>query len=32
MGYLGVKSVVDIIDKRPVEAYIDNGVTVKTKQ
>lgn len=32
MGYLGVKSVVDHLNKRPVDAYIDTGVTVKTKQ
>ncbi|MBC8041724.1 MAG: substrate-binding domain-containing protein, partial [Opitutaceae bacterium] len=31
MGYLGVKSVVDFINKKPVEAYVDTGVTVKTK-
>lgn len=31
MGYLGVKSVVDFIQKKPVEALIDTGVTVKTK-
>jgi len=32
MGYLGVKSVVDHLNKKPVEAYIDTGVTVKTKR
>lgn len=31
MGYLGVKSLVDHIQKREVPAYIDTGVTVKTK-
>jgi len=31
MGYLGVKSVVDFIQKKPVEAYVDTGVTVKRK-
>ncbi len=31
MGYLGVKSLVDHIKGIPVEAYIDTGVTVKTK-
>lgn len=31
MGYLGVKSVVDFIDKKPVEPMVDTGVTVKTK-
>jgi ribose transport system substrate-binding protein len=32
MGYLGVKSVVDFINKKPVEGYVDTGVTVKAKQ
>lgn len=32
MGYLGVKSVVDFIHKKPVEATVDTGVTVKTKK
>ena len=31
MGYLGIKSLVDHIQGRPVEAYTDTGVTVKTK-
>ena len=31
MGYLGVKSVVDYINKKPVDAIVDTGVTVKTK-
>lgn len=31
MGYLGVKSLVDHLDGKPVDAYIDTGVTVKTK-
>jgi ribose transport system substrate-binding protein len=31
MGYLGVKSLVDHLAGRPVEAYIDTGVTVKTR-
>jgi len=31
MGYLGVKSLVDHLAGRPVEAYTDTGVTVKTK-
>jgi ribose transport system substrate-binding protein len=31
MGYLGVKSLVDAIHKKPVTAYVDTGVTVKTK-
>jgi ribose transport system substrate-binding protein len=31
MGYLGVKSLVDHIQGRPVDAYVDTGVTVKTK-
>lgn len=31
MGYLGVKSVVDFLNQRPIEAYVDTGVTVKTK-
>jgi len=31
MGYLAVKSVVDFIQKKPVEAYVDTGVTVKRK-
>jgi ribose transport system substrate-binding protein len=31
MGYLGVKSVVDYLNKKPVESYVDTGVTVKTK-
>lgn len=31
MGYLGIKSLVDHIQGRPVEAYVDTGVTVKTK-
>lgn len=31
MGYLGVKSLVDHLNGKPVEAYIDTGVTVKTK-
>lgn len=31
MGYLGVKSLVDHLQGRPVEAYVDTGVTVKTK-
>jgi len=32
MGYLGVKSVVDHLNKKPVEAVIDTGVTVTTKE
>lgn len=32
MGYLGVKAVVDFINKKPVEGYVDTGVTVKTKE
>jgi ribose transport system substrate-binding protein len=32
MGYLGVKSVVDHLQKRPVPLVVDTGVTVKTKQ
>lgn len=31
MGYLGVKSVVDFLHKKPVEPLIDTGVTVKTR-
>lgn len=31
MGYLGIKALVDFINKRPVEAVVDTGVTVKTK-
>ena len=31
MGYLSVKSLIDHLKGRPVEAYIDTGVTVKTK-
>jgi ribose transport system substrate-binding protein len=31
MGYLGVKSLVDHIQGKPVEAFIDTGVKVKTK-
>ncbi len=31
MGYLGVKSVVEFIRKKPVQAYVDTGVTVKAK-
>ena len=31
MGYLGVKSLVDHLQGRPVEAYVDTGVTVKNK-
>ena len=31
MGYLGIKSLVEHIKGKPVEAYIDTGVTVKTK-
>ncbi len=31
MGYLGVKSLVDHLNGKPVEAYVDTGVTVKTK-
>ncbi len=31
MGYLGVKSLVDHLNGKPVEAYTDTGVTVKTK-
>lgn len=31
MGYLGVKSLIDHIQGRPVAAYVDTGVTVKTK-
>lgn len=31
MGYLGIKSLVDHLNGKPVEAYIDTGVTVKTK-
>jgi ribose transport system substrate-binding protein len=31
MGYLGIKAVVDFINKKPVEALVDTGVTVKTK-
>ncbi len=31
MGYLGVKSVVDHIHKKPIEPNVDTGVTVKTK-
>lgn len=31
MGYLGVKAVVDFINKKPVEPLVDTGVTVKTK-
>jgi ribose transport system substrate-binding protein len=30
MGYLGVKAVVDFINKKPTESYVDTGVTVKT--
>ncbi|MBL9207233.1 MAG: substrate-binding domain-containing protein [Opitutaceae bacterium] len=32
MGYLGVKSVVDFLQKRPVPAVVDTGVTVKTRK
>ncbi|MBV8781715.1 MAG: substrate-binding domain-containing protein [Phycisphaerae bacterium] len=32
MGYLGVKAVVDVIHKKPVEPVIDTGVTVMTKE
>ncbi len=32
MGYLGVKTVVDFINKKPVEGYVDTGVTVKTAE
>ena len=31
MGYLGVKSLVDHLNGKTVEAYVDTGVTVKTK-
>ncbi len=31
MGYLGIKSIVDHLNKKPVEQYTDTGVTVKTK-
>lgn len=31
MGYLGVKSLVDHLAGKPVEAYVDTGVSVKTK-
>ncbi len=31
MGYLGIKSLVDHINGKPVDAYVDTGVTVKTK-
>ncbi len=31
MGYLGVKAVVDFLDKKPVEPVVDTGVTVKTR-
>jgi ribose transport system substrate-binding protein len=31
MGYLGVKSLVDHLQGKAVEAYVDTGVTVKTK-
>lgn len=31
MGHLGVKALGDFINKRPVEALVDTGVTVKTK-
>lgn len=31
MGYLGVKSVVDFLNKKPVVPYVDTGVTLKTK-
>jgi ribose transport system substrate-binding protein len=31
MGYLGIKSLVDHLNGKPVEAYVDTGVTVKTK-
>lgn len=31
MGYLGVKSLVDHLNGKPVDAYVDTGVTVKTK-
>ncbi len=31
MGYLGIKSLVDHLQGKPVEAYVDTGVTVKTK-
>lgn len=31
MGYLGVKSVVDHIQHKTVEGYVDTGVAVKTK-
>ncbi len=31
MGYLGVRMLVDYLDKKPVQAYVDTGVTVKTQ-
>ena len=31
MGYLGVKSLVDHLNGKPVAPYVDTGVTVKTK-
>ncbi len=31
MGYLGVKTLVDAINHKPFEKYIDTGVTVRTK-
>lgn len=31
MGYLGIKSLVDHLNGKPVDVYVDTGVTVKTK-
>lgn len=31
MGYLGIKSLVDHLNGKPVAPYVDTGVTVKTK-
>ncbi|MCU0792722.1 MAG: substrate-binding domain-containing protein [Opitutaceae bacterium] len=31
MGYLGIKSLVEHLQGKPVQAYIDTGVSVKTK-
>jgi len=31
MGYLGVKAVVDFLNKKPIEPVVDTGVTVKVK-
>ena len=31
MGYLGVRMLVDYLDKKPVQPYVDTGVTVKTR-